>query len=77
MKNIKKLLLLLILIVAGVQCMWSQTVYYNHHAKTENVTIDNVTYECVHTYTTYSKGFGNESDTIPWSHEYYASIIST
>lgn len=50
MKNLKKLLLLLVLIVAGVQSVHADFRWFNKHADVVNVSIGGVTYEVCHIY---------------------------
>lgn len=57
-KHLKKLLLLLGLLVAGVQSAWAQVEnWVNKHADVETVTVGGVTYEVCHEY--WKKGYIN------------------
>ncbi len=73
MKHLQKLLLLLVLLVAGVQSAWAEQKL--HHAVVHDVTIGKITYECCYIYNSYVQPLFGEQ-TYPDSREYYASIVA-
>ena len=73
MKQLKKLLLLLGLIMMSAQGAWAEQKL--HHAVVHDVTIGKITYQCCYIYNSYVQPLFGET-TYPDSREYYASIVA-
>ena len=79
MKHIKKLLLLLCLVVAGVQSAQAVTYWTNYYAEVQdNIQINGVTYQVCHQYSrdvSYEPGSYYYENTTNLSESYYASVV--